>query len=341
VIAMSVFMIENDRRVRRVRSVLCVGLDPTPEHVPPVYGDCLDLAVMQTYLSDVVNLAAEKVAVVKPQFAYYGALGPDGIRMMIEVIEYAKGMGLPVILDAKRADIGDTMEQYGGEVFGQYGVDLCTFVPYLGSTFLPSGKSKGWLPWLEMGHGVIPMIMTSNPESVSVQMLELKDGRYVYQAMAEMVRGWADEVQGLTDGAGTVGGVVGATFPEQAQDIRRIVGPKLLFLIPGYGAQGGGADGAVAGFPETGELSGFVNSSRGITRDSWRDPKTGKPREGDPLKLVAAAIDNANAELNAALAAKLGHDPYGAADSDPALQPPCMLCGSSEHATDQCGKNWE
>lgn len=307
---MSVFMENYVARAREKRSILCVGLDPTPAHVPPSYGDGHHLDPMKHYLQDVIDLAAANVAVVKPQYAYYAAIGPCGVEMMIEIIEYAKSLGLLVILDAKRADIGETMEQYGNEVFGVYGVGLCTFVPYLGGTFMHGKGSQGWMPWFEKGHGVIPMIMTSNPEAVSLQMLKLEDGRFVYQAMAAMVREWSEKISEATGGAGTVAGVVGATYPEQAVDIRGITGPEVPFLIPGYGAQGGGAEGAVAGFPDTGELMGFVNSSRGITFQSWRDPETKEPKPGDPLEHVAKAMANANAELNAALETKLGRDPY-------------------------------
>ena len=110
-----------------------------------------------------------------------------------------------------------------------------------------------------------------------------------------------------TDGAGGVGGVVGATWPEQALRCRDLAGDGVFLLIPGYGEQGGGADGAVAGLPNgRGELMGTVNSSRGITLTSWWDKETGRPREGDPLELVEAAIKNSSADLNAALERKLG-----------------------------------
>ena len=282
-------------RVAKQESILCVGLDPTPAHVPPQYGT--GLSAMEYYLKDVVEAAATRVPVVKPQYAYYAAMGTDYIKMMIRLIEYAHEKGLLVILDAKRADIGETMEQYGNEVFGQYGVDACTFVPYLGATFMPS-----WLSWLEQGKMVISMIRTSNPDGDLIQGLKLENGKLVYEQLAEYVSSWNREVRERTSGIGSVGGVVGATFPAEAMRCRAITGADTFFLIPGYGAQGGGAAGAVTSIPTTGDrLMGTVNSSRGLTRDSWKDKNTGEPKIGDPLELVINAIDFANSDLNGAL----------------------------------------
>ncbi len=269
---------------------------------------------MESYLKKVIDIAATKVPVVKPQYAYYAALGPEYIAMMIRLIEYAKSKGVLVILDAKRADIGKTMEMYAQEVFGQYGVDACTFVPYLGPTFLPDDKTKSWLPWMEKGHMLISMIRTSNHEAAWLQDQKLESGLYVYEFLAEGVKQWNAEVAELTNGIGQVGGVVGATWPEQAVSCREHAGDDVFFLIPGYGSgQGGKADEAVGGLANSrGEVMGTTNSSRGITLDSWYDRKNGVARKGDPMELVVAAIDASNQELNAALTAKLGRDPYEA-----------------------------
>lgn len=286
-------------RMESVGSVLCVGLDPTPEHVPPVFGDGLD--ALENYLKGVIEIASRTVAVVKPQFAYYAAMGTAGIDAMVRLIDYAHSLDLLVILDAKRADISDTMEAYAQEVFGQYHVDACTFVPYLGSTFMPTKTTQSWLPWLAQGRAVISMIRTSNPEAEQVQDLVVGN-QLAYERMAVMVRGWNDAVRELTNGEGAVGGVVGATWPEQAVRCRELAGDEVFFLVPGYGAQGGGAEGAVSSLRNSrGELMGTINSSRGITRDSWFNKKTGEPRKGDPMELVARAITAANVDLNKAL----------------------------------------
>lgn len=291
------------QRVAATKSVLCVGLDPTPEHVPPDLRTGNIIRDIENYLREVINIAASRAPVAKPQVAYYSALGPDGEEMLQGLMEYAHSMGLLVILDAKRADIGETMEQYGNEVFGKYNADACTFVPYLGSTFSPS-----WMKWLKQGRMVISMIRTSNPEAETIQDLELKgSGLKVYEHLAQLVAGWNAKVAEATDGAGSVGGVVGATWPEQAVRCRELAGDDVFSLIPGYGAQGGGADGAVGGLPNSrGELVGTVNNSRGTTLYSWWDREKKQPREGNALELVKTAIEASNADLNAALERKLG-----------------------------------
>jgi len=292
------------------KSVLCVGLDPTFQHVPKTFGH-KGLPALERYLEAVIDLAAEKVAVVKPQYAYYGAFGPSGIQMMIRIIAYAKSKGLLVILDAKRGDIGETMAQYADEVFGRYGVDACTFIPYLGPTFMANKGTLSWMNDLASGCMVISMIRTSNPEAAWLQDQKLDSGLLVYEFLAEGVKAWNEQVMAATNNLGRVGGVVGATWPEQATSCRQHAGDEVFLLIPGYGAQGGGAAGAVEGLVNTRkELMGTVNSSRGITLDSWFDRKSGKPREGDPLTLVAAAIDDANRDLNQALETKIGYPVY-------------------------------
>lgn len=293
-------------RVHQTKSVLCVGLDPTAKHVPPSFGDGKDLKNLKKYLEVVIDIAEKKVPVVKPQYAYYGAFGPEGIKLLQHVVNYAHKKGLLVILDAKRADIGETMEQYAEEVFGQYGVDACTFVPYLGSTFDPS-----WLEWLKQGKNAISMVRTSNPEATQLQDLRLKTGELVYERMAKLVKEWDEDTRKKTDNIGGIGAIIGATWPEQAVKCREILGDNVFALIPGYGTQGGGADGAVAGLPNSkGELVGAVNSSRGITLTSWFDKVKNEPKSGDPLKHIEAVIDDANSDLNQALERKLGHDSY-------------------------------
>ena len=290
------------QRVQKTKSVLCVGLDPTPAHVPPAFRIGKTIDQIEGYLRQIIEIAAPRVPVIKPQIAYYSALGVEGEEMLERLILHAHSVGLLVILDAKRADIGDTMEQYGDEAFGRYRADACTFVPYLGPTFAPS-----WMKWLAECAMVIPMIRTSNPEAAVIQDLELKEsGLKVYEYMAQLVATWHAKVSEATGGVGAVGGVVGATWPEQAVRCRELAGDDVFFLIPGYGAQGGGADGAVGGLPNSrGELMGVVNSSRGITL-SWWDNTKKQPREGNALELVKAAIGAANADLNAALERKLG-----------------------------------
>lgn len=292
------------QRVATTKSVLCVGLDPTPEHVPPSYRRSPNpVRNIELYLLDVIEIAVQLVPVIKPQVAYYSALGKEGEDMLEYLIRQAHAQGLLVILDAKRGDIGATMQQYGIEVFDRYNADACTFIPYLGPTFNPS-----WMEWLKRGRMVISMIRTSNEEAGILQNLELKEsGLKIYEHLAQLVARWNTDVIKATGGAGGVGGVIGATFPPEAVRCREIAGDDVFFLIPGYGAQGGGADGAVAGLLNSrGQPKGTVNSSRNTTLFSWWDKDRKQPREGDALQLVEKAIQSANTDLNAAIERKLG-----------------------------------
>jgi len=293
-------------RVQKTKSVLCVGLDPTANHVPPSFGDGKDIKNLKKYLEAVIDIAATKVPIVKPQYAYYGALGVEGIKLLSEIVDYAHKKDLLVIMDAKRADIGETMGQYAKEVFEIYGADACTFVPYLGSTFNPS-----WIKYLQEGKNAISMVRTSNPEATELQDLKLENGDLVYEKMAKLVNIWDEKARRETNEVGGIGAVVGATWPEQAEKSRELLGDQVFALIPGYGAQGGGADGAVAGLPNSkGELVGTVNSSGGITLTSWFDKNKKEPKVGDPLKHIETAINEANADLNQALIKKLERNPY-------------------------------
>jgi len=312
---------------RARRSILCVGLDPTPDCVPPSFGSGTDVKAVKDYLFKVVEVAAPRVAVVKPQYAFYGKMGPEGIRLLIDLVAHAHEQGLEVILDAKRADIGNTMEAYGDEVFGQYNVDACTFVPYLGETFYPA-----WMPHLAKGRCAISMVRTSNPEAVTIQDVVLEDRSLIpglletdpdtgepekarlYLYLATLVNQWHAQVAAETGGLGSVGGVVGATWPTEAIRCRALMGDDTFALIPGYGAQGGGSEGAAKAVPASnGDILGTDNSSRGITHQSWYDKTKGQPKPGDPLDHVMAAIDSANADLRQAFIALVGGDPFSEA----------------------------
>ena len=303
---MKSFIKRYQERVQTTQSILCVGLDLTPEHVPPEFGSGENVNHVRNYLEHVITIAAERAPVVKPQFAYYGAMGYHGIVLLKILVDFAHDKGLEVILDHKISDIGSTVEAYGRWIFGYLEVDAVTAVPYLGSSIVTP-----LIPWLAKGKCVISMVRTSNPEAADLQDLELANGQLVYEMIAERVRSWNEFVSKETNNIGSVGAVVGATWPEQAARCREFLGPDVFTLVPGYGAQGGGAEGAVIAVPNNqGQLYGTVNSSRGITMQSWQK-KDGSPKPGDPLDHVITAIDRANADLNTALTALVERDPYG------------------------------
>jgi orotidine-5'-phosphate decarboxylase len=228
-------------RIRRVESVVSVGLDPDPDRLPAAVADA-DLP-RWAFNRRIIDATHEHAACFKPNAAFYE--DGDGWRALRETVAYAHGKDVPVLLDAKRADIGNTARQYATLLDE---VDAITVNPYLGEDSLQ--------PFLARADaGVFVLCRTSNPGGADFQHLELAAyDRRLYEHVAERAAGWNDEY-------GNVGLVVGATAPDELESIRERV-PELPFLVPGVGAQGGDAEAAV----EFGLADGvgLVNSSRGI-----------------------------------------------------------------------------
>jgi len=208
------------------------------------------------------------VPVVKPQIAFYEQYGFAGIWAYEETCKYAQEKGLIVVADAKRNDIGSTAEGYAGaflgevELFGEkmasLDADALTVTPYLGYDGIkPFVKACD-----EYGKGIFVLVKTSNPSSGDLQDQMVKDGQMTnYALMSHLVESWGSDLVGEL-GYSSVGAVVGATHPKQAAEIREML-PQAIFLVPGYGAQGGGAQDVRACFNKDG-LGAIVNSSRGI-----------------------------------------------------------------------------
>lgn len=236
-----------------------VGLDTAADYLPDSgkYSDPASVAAAVTdFNRAIIERVAPIVPAVKVQIAYYEAMGLHGMRAFSDTCKAARAAGMVVIADAKRNDIGATAKQYASAFFGGGDLD-CDFLTvngYLGT--------DGIAPFLgREDKGVFVLVKTSNPSGGELQDMRLENGRTVYEQMAALVDGWGRNSVGDC-GYSTVGAVVGATYPEQAVRLRAML-PHTFFLVPGYGAQGGGADGAVAGFDERGG-GGIVNSSRGI-----------------------------------------------------------------------------
>jgi orotidine-5'-phosphate decarboxylase len=235
-------------RVRAADTILSVGLDPDPERLP---GSVLGAELPRwAFNRRIVDATHEHAACYKPNAAFYE--DPDGWRALEETVAYAHGKGVPVLLDGKRADIGNTARQYAGVLDdGGLGVDAVTVNPYLGRDAIE--------PFLDSEAGVFVLCRTSNPGGADLQDLELASGEPVYERVAALADVW--------NGAGDVGLVVGATAPEELEAVRRVV-PDVPFLVPGVGAQGGDAVAAVeyglAAPPGIETPVGLVNSSRGI-----------------------------------------------------------------------------
>jgi orotidine-5'-phosphate decarboxylase len=231
-------------RIRATDSVLCVGLDPDMSRVPDhLRGKELPRWAFNRRIIDATHTHA---AAYKPNAAFYE--DPDGWRALTETIAYAHGKGVPVILDAKRGDIGNTARQYAKLLDGERGhmADAITVNPYMGRDSLE--------PFLARSEkGVFVLCRTSNAGGADLQDLELASGEAVYERVAALADLWNVN--------GNIGLVVGATAADELESLREQV-PDLPFLVPGVGSQGGDVEAAVE-FGQS-EGVGLVNSSRGI-----------------------------------------------------------------------------
>ena len=237
-------------RIAEVDSVVSVGLDPDPDRLPEFVADA-DLP-RWAFNRRIIDATHEHAACYKPNAAFYE--DDDGWRALRETIAYAHGKGVPVLLDAKRGDIGNTARQYAQILDDDHGpaADAITVNPYLGRDALD--------PFLQQAEkGIFVLCRTSNPGGADLQDLELASGEPVYERVAALADVWNEH--------GNVGLVVGATAPEELEEVREIV-PDIPFLVPGVGAQGGDAEAAVeyglAARSDDEIPVGLVNSSRGI-----------------------------------------------------------------------------
>ena len=235
-------------------SLLCVGLDPDPAKFPAHLKNRPD-AIFE-FCANIVDATADLVCSFKPQIAYFAAQrAEDQLEALIAHI-HTKHPGIPVILDAKRGDIGSTAEQYAVEIFERYRADAITINPYMGRDSVD--------PYLAYpDKGVILLCRTSNPGGSDLQFLDVgtaEQPEKLYERVARLVASeW--------NSTGQCALVVGATFPGEIARVREIVGDMPL-LVPGIGAQGGDIEATVrAGYTNKGQAAGcglMINSSRAI-----------------------------------------------------------------------------
>ncbi|SAL39041.1 orotidine-5'-phosphate decarboxylase [Caballeronia concitans] len=231
----------------RTQSLLCVGLDPEPSKFPGALNGRAD-AIFE-FCKTIVDATAPYASSFKPQIAYFAAhRAEDQLEALIAHI-HDKHAGIPVILDAKRGDIGSTAEQYAREAFERYRADAVTVNPYMGFDSIE--------PYLAHdGKGVIVLCRTSNAGGSDLQFLNTADGKPLYQVVAQLAaEKWNDK--------GQLGLVVGATFPKEIEAVRGIVGDMPL-LIPGIGAQGGDVEATVRAGRTANGAGMLINSSRAI-----------------------------------------------------------------------------
>jgi uridine monophosphate synthetase len=232
-----------NRRAAAVRSLLCVGLDPHTNLLPQPTA-----AAAKEFCLRIIRETADLALAFKPNAAFFEVMGPEGMAALQEVIA-AVPDGVPVILDAKRGDIGDTSTAYAQAAFETLGADAVTVNPYMGGDSLA--------PFLaDETHGVFVLCRTSNPGARDLQLL-MADGQPLYEWVAALAQGW--------NVRGNVGLVAGATDPQAIARIR-LAAPELWLLIPGVGAQGGDLHAALDAGLRADGLGVLVNASRSIAR---------------------------------------------------------------------------
>ncbi len=259
-------------RIIETQNPTCVGLDTDFSYLPDnmkegiTTFDGVAEAIIE-FNMNIIDKVCDIVPAVKVQIAYYEMYGIAGLRAFDYTVSYAKGRGMFVIADCKRNDIGSTASCYSKAYLGStpigdssvkaYDADMLTINGYLGE--------DGVLPFVEdmkkYDKGGFVLVKTSNPSSGELQNLKLETGEYIYEHMGRLVEKWGKDMVGKY-GYSDLGAVVGATHPEEAKNLRKIL-PNTFFLIPGYGAQGANAEMLKCCFDDKG-LGGIVNNSRGI-----------------------------------------------------------------------------
>ena len=272
-------------RIAQLQNPSVVGLDSLLDYIPQhikeekfaQYGDTFDAAAQAilAYNKEIIDAICDIVPAVKPQAAYYEMYSWQGMWALCETVKYAQEKGMIVIMDGKRNDIGSTMQAYAkahlgvsevnGKELSAFGSDMLTVNGYLGS--------DGVEPLLpicdETDKGIFVLVKTSNPSSGELQDQKIGD-KSIYETMGAMCEQWGEKTQN-SYGYSRVGAVVGATYPQQLSEMRQKM-PHTFFLVPGYGAQGGGANDVAGAFDKNG-LGAIVNSSRAILT-AWKKAGT-------------------------------------------------------------------
>lgn len=268
-----------DRLIQKIiatQNPTVFGLDPTLDYIPTeikekayaVHGKTLEGAAdaVLRFNQALIDAIYDIVPAVKPQAAFYERYGWQGVRALAETITYAQSKGMFVIVDGKRGDIGSTVEAYADGWLGTADVDGISFTPFGGDALTVNGYlgSDGIEPLIKVckkqDKGIFVLAKTSNPSSGELQDIRIND-KTVYETMATLCDQWGESLPGQ-HGYNGVGVVVGATYPEQLIELRQKF-PKLFFLVPGYGAQGGGGKTVAGAFDKNG-MGAIVNASRSL-----------------------------------------------------------------------------
>ncbi len=262
--------------IKKTKCPVCVGLDTSYDYLTDEYKcenetqENISKSVYK-YNCDIIDAVKEVVPSVKVQVAYYEQYGYHGMKCFFDTMQYASDNGLIVIADVKRNDIGSTAKAYSTAYLLSSAADFITVNAYLGI--------DGIQPFLDdcaqTGKGIFALVKTSNPSSGDFQDLST-GGKKLYQAVADKVNEWGSSLIGK-HGYSSVGAVVGATYPQQAKELRASMA-STFFLVPGYGAQGAGADDIAVNFDKNG-FGAVVNSSRGILLAYKKEQYSNVPSE--------------------------------------------------------------
>lgn len=288
-------------KIAQMQNPSVVGLDSLLDYIPQhikdekfaTYGDTFDAAAQSIleYNKAIIDQICDIVPAVKPQAAYYEMYSWQGMWTLCETVKYAQEKGMIVIMDGKRNDIGSTMQAYAkahlgtstvnGKELSAFGSDMLTVNGYLGS--------DGVNPLLpicdEQDKGIFVLVKTSNPSSGELQDQKIGD-KSIYETMGAMCEQWGSQTEN-NYGYSRVGAVVGATYPEQLAEMRQKM-PHTFFLVPGYGAQGGGANDVAGAFDKNG-LGAIVNSSRAILT-AWKKAGTDGKDFAEQARKAALAM---------------------------------------------------
>lgn len=300
-------------KIRKTHAPIVVGLDPMLNYIPKhiqeaafkACGETLEGAAeaIWQFNKEIVDATYDLIPAVKPQIAMYEQFGIPGLMAFKKTVDYCKEKDLVVIGDIKRGDIGSTSAAYaaghigkvqvGSKEYAGFDEDFVTVNPYLGS--------DGVNPFIDVckkeKKGLFILVKTSNPSSGEFQD-QLVNGRPLYELVGEKVAEWGQECMG--DTYSYIGAVVGATYPEMGQILRRIM-PKAYILVPGYGAQGGQGKDLVHFFNEDG-LGAIVNSSRGIIA-AYKQEKYAQMGEANFADASRKAVEDMIADIDGALQA--------------------------------------
>lgn len=299
-----------DRLINKIKETdnpTVIGIDPKydmlPECIKNKYGKTLEdisKAILE-FNKELIDNTYDIIPAVKVNIAFYEMYGIEGMKAFEKTCKHAKEKGMVVIADIKRGDIGSTAQSYSNAFLGKtkigekeesiFDVDFVTVNPYMGTDcvkpFIDDCK--------KYDKGIFVLVKTSNPSSGELQDKKIEGGEKIYIEVAKLVEQWGEDLIG-ENGYSSVSAVVGATYPNQLEEIREIA-PHTYFLIPGYGAQGGKAEDIALGFDKNG-LGGIVNASRSLMyaykSEKWKD----KFEEKDYGKATRAEAIRMKEELN-------------------------------------------